>query len=85
VGCEGLSVVGGSQAAQAVEFIRVLQVQLRNLTSQLAWVERQGATDRSSREMRLEAAALLRLDITEAKVLIDRLQRRYLGGDERSQ
>jgi hypothetical protein len=78
VGCEDPSVVGDCQAAQAVEFIRALQVQLRQMTSQLAWVERQGATHRSSREMRLEAAALRR-DIQEARVLIDRLQQRYLG------
>ena len=64
-------------AVQAVEFIRALQVQLRKVTSQLALVERQGGSDTSSREMRLEAAALRR-DITEPKVLIDRLQRRYL-------
>jgi hypothetical protein len=34
--------------------------------------------------MRLEAAALRR-DIQEAQFLIDRLQRRYLNGDERTQ
>jgi len=34
--------------------------------------------------MRLEAASLRR-DIDEAQLLIDRLQRRYHGGDERSQ
>ena len=82
MGCEDdLSVVGGRQAAQAVEFIRTLRVQLREMTSQLAWVERRGVTGRSSREMRIEAAALRR-DITEANVLIDRLQRRYLGSAE---
>ena len=68
--------VGRLQAAQAVEFIRALQVELRRMTSRLAWVERRGVTDSSSREMRLEAAALRR-DIHEAGVLIDRLQRRY--------
>lgn len=72
--------VGRLQAAQAVEFIRALQVQLRKMTSRLAWVERQGVTDRSSREMPLEAAALRR-DIQEARVLIDRLQRRYPYGN----
>jgi hypothetical protein len=63
-----------SVAAQAVEFIRALRVQLREMTGRLTWIERQGVTGKSSREIRLEAAALRR-DITEAKVLIDRLQR----------
>jgi hypothetical protein len=76
--------VGEWQAAQAVEFSRALQVQLRKMTSQLAWVERQGVTDRSSREMRLEAAALRR-DIKEAQVLIDRLQLRYLNSARHAQ
>jgi hypothetical protein len=59
VGCkDDLYAVGEWQAAQAVEFIRALQVQLRKVTGRLAWVERQGVTDRSSREMRLEAATL---------------------------
>jgi len=65
------------QVAQAVEFIRALRVQLGEMTARLAWIECQGVAGRSSREMRLEAAALRR-DITEPKVLIDRLQRRYL-------
>ena len=69
--------VSASPVAQAVEFIRALQVHLRKMTSDLAWVERQGAAGKSSRDMRLEAAALRR-DIAESKVLIDRLQRRYL-------
>ena len=74
----------GRQGAQAVEFIRALRVQLLEMTSRLAWVERQGVTNRSSRELRLEALALRR-DITESKVLIDRLQRHYLTGDARTQ
>ena len=37
-----------------------------------------------ARAMRLEAAALRR-DMQEAQVLIDRLQRRYLSGDEGTQ
>jgi hypothetical protein len=76
--------VGEWQAAQAAEFSRALQVQLRKMTSRLAWVERQGVTDRSSREMRLEAAALRR-DIKEAQVLIDRLQLRYLNSARHAQ
>jgi hypothetical protein len=86
VGCEDdLSAVGESQAAQAVEFIRALRVQLLEMTSQLAWIERRDVTAWNARAcaMRVEAAALRR-DITGAKVLIDRLQRRYLGGEERT-
>jgi hypothetical protein len=79
MGCDDPSV-----AAQAAEFIRALRVQLLQMTSRLTWIERQGVTGRSSREIRLEAGALRR-DIVEAKVLIDRLQRRYLYGDERKQ
>jgi hypothetical protein len=79
MGCDDLSV-----AAQAAEFIRALRVQLRGMTGRLTWIERQGVTGRSSRDIRLEAAALRR-DIAEAKVLIDRLQRRYLTGHERTQ
>lgn len=76
--------MGGWQAAQAAEFTRALQVQLREMTSQLAWIERQDVTGRNARTcaMRIEAAALRR-DIQEAQVLIDRLRRRYLDGDER--
>ena len=70
--------MNGWQAAQAVEFIRVLRVQLGKMTTQLAQIERQDVTGRNARAcaMRVEAAALRR-DITEAKVLIDRLHRQY--------
>jgi hypothetical protein len=70
--------VNGWQAAQAVEFIRVLRVQLGKMTTQLARIERQDVTGSNARAcaMRVEAAALRR-DITEAKVLIDRLHRQY--------
>jgi hypothetical protein len=56
------------------------------MTTQLAWVERQDVTGRNGRAcaLRLEAAALRR-DIREAQFLIDRLQRRYLNGDEHTQ
>ena len=73
-------------AAQAVELVRALRHQLCEMTAQLACVERQDVTRTNGRahEMRLEAAALRR-DIREAQVLIDRLQRLYLSGDERTQ
>jgi hypothetical protein len=69
-------------AAQAVELIRALRHQLDEMTTQLAWVERQDVTGRNGRAcaMRMEAATLRR-DIREAEFLIDRLQRRYLNGD----
>jgi hypothetical protein len=66
-------------------FIRTLRIQLREMTGQLALIERQHVTRRNARAcaMRVEAAALRR-NIAEARVLIDRLQRRYLTGDERT-
>jgi hypothetical protein len=71
--------------AQAVELVRALRDRLHEMTTQLAWVERQDVTGRNGRAcaMRMEAAALRR-DIQEARTLIDRLQRRYLNGDGRS-
>lgn len=73
-------------ALQAVELVRALDHQLRKMTGQLACLEREDVTRTNgrAREMRLEAAALRR-DIREAQVLIDRLQRRYLSGGERTQ
>jgi len=67
--------------AQAVELVRALRRQLREMTARLGCVERQDVTRRNgrARAMRLEAAALRR-DIREAQVLIDRLHRRYLNG-----
>jgi hypothetical protein len=78
--------MGTHQIAQAVELVRALRYELREMTTQLACVERQDVTVRNGRAcaMRLEAAALRR-DIHEAEFLIDRLQRRYLNGDERTQ
>jgi hypothetical protein len=72
--------------AQAVELVRALRHQLREMTAQLAWVESRDVTSTNGRACatRLEAAALRR-DIREAQVLIDRLQRRYLSGDEGTQ
>jgi hypothetical protein len=72
--------------AQAVEFVRALRHQLREMSAQLGCLERQDVIRTKGRAcaMRSEAAALRR-DIREAQVLIDRLQRRYLSGDERTQ
>jgi hypothetical protein len=84
VGCDDL-VMGDRAVAQAVELVRALRDQLLEMTYQLAWVERQDVSRTHGRAgaMRLHAAALRR-DIAEAQVLIDRLQRRYLSGDERT-
>jgi hypothetical protein len=73
-------VVRDCEAAQALELFRALCGQIREMTSQLAWIERQGVTGGKGRAcaMRMEATALRR-DIKEAQVLIDRLQRRYPG------
>jgi hypothetical protein len=76
--------MGYRQAAQAVELIRALRHQLQEMTTQLAWVERQDVTGENGRvcAMRLEAAALRR-DIREAEFHIDRLQCCYLNGVRR--
>jgi hypothetical protein len=73
-------------AAQAVELVRALRDQLYEMTRRLAWLERQGVTGTNGRAsaIRCEAAAL-RLDINEAQILIDRLQRRYLNSDGHAQ
>lgn len=72
--------------AQAVEMVRALRVQLVEMTSQLAWIERQDVTGRNARAcaMRIEAAALRR-DINEAQILIDRLQRRYHNANKHNE
>ncbi|MGO9154053.1 hypothetical protein [Mycobacterium sp.] len=69
-----------------MELVRALHHQLREMTKRLAWVEREHVTHSHGRAcaMRLEAVRLRR-DIAEAQVHIDRLQRRYLSGDERTQ
>jgi hypothetical protein len=86
VGCDDL-VMGDCEVAQAVELTRALRDQLREMTAQLTRVERQVLRvtpwSRRARAMRLEAAELRR-DMQEAQALIDRLQRRYLNGDERT-
>ena len=70
-----------SDAAQALELVRALRDQLHEMTTHLAWVERQDVTSRNGRAcaMRMEAAALRR-DIEEAQFLIDRLLHGYLSG-----
>jgi hypothetical protein len=76
--------VNASDIAQAVEFIRALRVQLHEMTSRLAWVERQDVTGRNSQASRIEAAEL-RCDIDTAQILIDRLQRRYLNANKHNE
>jgi len=78
--------MGDCDAAQAVELIRALCDQLREMTHQLAGGDsRDVTTTRRASAKRLEAAALRR-DIAEAqKRHIDRLQRRCLCGDTRAQ
>ena len=78
--------VGGCQAAQAVEFLRALRVHLLEMTSRLAWIQRQHVTGSNARAcaMRAEGAALRR-DINEAQILIDRLQRRYLRANKQNE
>ena len=70
---------GQWQLLQAKEFIRALHRQLDEMTSRLAWLERQDVAGRNDRvrARRIEAAELRR-DIREAQLLIDRLRRSYL-------
>jgi hypothetical protein len=77
--------MGDCEVAQAVELVRALCDQPHQMTRQLAWVESRDVTT-TGREsaLGLEAAALRR-DIAEAQMHIDRLQRRYLSGDQRTQ
>lgn len=66
--------------AQAIELIRALRDEMREMTVRLAWLESRHATSYNGRvsEMRRDAATL-RSDIQEAQYHIDRLQRRYLS------
>ncbi|OBI55957.1 hypothetical protein [Mycobacterium sp. E787] len=66
--------------AQAVELVRALREQLHAMSHRLAWLEDQEVgTDGRASAIRSEAGAL-RQDISEAQILIARLQRRYLNG-----
>jgi hypothetical protein len=60
--------------AQAVELIRALRCQLREMSVHLAWLELRDVTVSNGMN-----AAALRRDIQETRAHIDRLQRRYLG------
>ena len=66
--------------AQAVELIRALSDQLREMNRHLASVESRDVSSTNARASatRLEADALRR-DIGQAQMHIDRLQRRYLS------
>jgi len=66
-------------SAPAVELVRALRHRLHEMTTRLAWVERQDVTGSNGRVCALRReAAELRRDIKEAQALIDRLQQRYL-------
>jgi hypothetical protein len=73
-------------AAQAMELVRALRDQLHKMIHQLVRLDRQNVTGTNSRAsaIRCEAAAL-RLDISQAQILIDRLRRRYLNSDGHAQ
>jgi hypothetical protein len=68
--------------AQARELIRALCGHLREMTRHLARIDGLDVPGPNGHPMRLEAARLRR-DIAEAQMHVDRLQRRYLSGDER--
>jgi hypothetical protein len=76
--------VSHCDAAQAVELVRALRHQLHEMTTRLARVECRDVTGRKGRAVRIEAAGLRR-EIKEAQALIDRLERRYLNCDGRTQ
>jgi hypothetical protein len=67
-------------AAQAAELVRGLRGQLHKMTNELVRLEHQHVSGKSSQASAIRReAAELRLDISQAQVLIDRLQRRYLN------
>lgn len=67
------------QEAQAVEFIRALRFQVREMTGKLAWIKRQTANASNARANALRAeAVVLRRDIREAESLVGRLERCYV-------
>ena len=78
--------MGERDAAQAMELVRALRDQLREMTHRLVQLECQDVTGTNSRAsaVRCEAAAL-RLDISEAQFLIERLERLYLHGNGHAQ
>ena len=81
-----ISVMGDCEASQAVELIRALRNQLRQMTHRLVWVERQDVTLTNGRACALRSeAAALRRDIAEAQLHIDRLQRRYLNANKQNE
>jgi len=73
-----------SDPAQAAQLVRALRDQLREMTAQLTWADSRNVPGPHGHATQLDAAALRR-DIAEAQMHIDRLQRRYLPGEERSQ
>jgi hypothetical protein len=70
--------VDARDVAQAVELVRVLRAQLREMAHQLAWVESRNVTTNTQASALRREAAELRRDIQEAQVHIERLCRRYL-------
>ena len=77
--------MGERDAAQAMELVRALRDQLREMTHRLVQLECQDVTGTNSRAsaIRCEAAALL--DISEAQFLIERPMRLYLLGNGHAQ
>ncbi|OBJ09417.1 hypothetical protein A5625_13165 [Mycobacterium sp. 1465703.0] len=72
------------QTAQAAEFTRALRVQLAEMQSKIAWIERQTARASNARRVALRMeATTLRRHIKEAESLIARLERDYLGRENR--
>ena len=70
------------EVAQAAELARALGDQLNKMTRELVRLERLDVTGTNGQPSAIRcAAAALRLDISEAQFLIDRLRLRYLNGN----
>jgi hypothetical protein len=66
-------------AAQAMELVHALRARLHEMTRRLVRVEREGSTGTNNRASAIRCeAAELRRDISEAQILVDQLERRYL-------
>ena len=76
------SFVDQRDAAQAMELVCALREPLHEMTCRLVRVERQGFTGTNSpaSAIRCEAAELRR-DISEAQILVNRLERHYLNSN----
>jgi len=70
-------------AAQAIELVRALRERLHEITCRLVRVEREGLPGRDGPPSAIPSeAAELRRDVSRAQILVNRLERSYLNGNE---